>query len=172
MKNNLKLLFLTIMLVLGIDGVSFAGLKWVDVGVNGLTCSMCTRSVEMSLQKLFFVDSVIMSLENTEGRVYFKPGVPIDMNQVSKAVTDAGFSVRFVKMNINFDEIELKEDGTFVLDGQMFQWLDPPVKMKGSLTVQLVSENFLPKKQRTEWKKNFTPQRKPDQRALHVVQQL
>jgi copper chaperone CopZ len=111
----MRLRFYIVLSVLSIcASESFAGLKWVDVGVDGLTCSMCTRSVEMSLRRLDFVDSVVMSLENTEGRIFFQENMPVNLNEVARAVVNAGFSVRFVKLEMAFDDIELNSDGSFV----------------------------------------------------------
>ena len=90
------LIFAFIMSSLAISVDTFAGIKWIDVGVNGLTCSLCTRSVEMSIRRLDFVDTVMMSLETTEGRIYVKPDVPVNVEQIAKAVVNAGFSVRFI----------------------------------------------------------------------------
>lgn len=148
----------------------FAGLKWVDVGVNGLTCSMCTRSVEMSLKRLDFVKNVEMNLETTEGRIFFKEGTPIDLNALAKAVIDAGFSVRFLKLQLSFDDIPLKDDGSFVFQGQSYQWLDFQNKVNGPVALKLVDENFLPKKERVELKKKFVALKGGDQKILHVVQ--
>src|SRR5688572_4382435 len=103
---------------------SFAGVKWADIGVNGLTCSICSRSVEMSLMRLDFVDRIAMSLETTEGRIFFKPDGPIDLNEIAKAVVNAGFSVRFIKLQMSFDDIPLNDDGSFIFRGQAFKWID------------------------------------------------
>jgi copper chaperone CopZ len=166
MRSKLILLLLTVSAT-----QSWAGLKWIDVGVNGLTCSMCTRSVEMSLRRLDFVDSVVMSLETTEGRIFFKPNTPVNLNQLAKAVTNAGFSVRFLKLQITFDDIPLNSDGSFVFQGQPYQWLDFKDKVKGAVALKLVDESFLPKKESTEWKKKFVTLKPGNQKILHVVQQ-
>src|SRR5688500_13143650 len=100
LKTNL-VLFLMAMSVTP----TLAGLKWVDIGINGLTCSMCSRSVEMSLRRLDFVHNVLMSLETTEGRIFFKQNASINLDQIAKAVVDAGFSVRFVSLQMSFEDI-------------------------------------------------------------------
>jgi copper chaperone CopZ len=162
-----SILIFVLFLVTAVQSV--AGIRWVDIGVNGLTCSMCSRSVEMSLRRLDFVDSVVMSLETTEGRVYLKEGSPIDFNSVPKAVVDAGFSVRYMKMQVNFDDILLNDDGSFQFQGQSFKWLDLQKRIKGQVTLKLVDPNFLPRKESAELKKKFAVI-KEDQRILHVIQ--
>jgi hypothetical protein len=150
--------------------LSFGGIKWVDIGVNGLTCSMCTRSVEMSLRRLEFVDSIIMSLETTEGRIYFRENTPINLNDIAKAITNAGFSVRFVKLQMSFDDISVDKDGSFIFQGQTYKWLDFPNKVDETVGLKLVDENFLPKKESAELKKKFAALKSDDKKVFHVVQ--
>src|SRR5579885_2179698 len=69
----------------------------VELGVDGLTCSACTRSVEMGLRKLDFVKDVKMNLDNTNGVITFKEGIPVSIEKLAKAVSDAGFSVRYLQ---------------------------------------------------------------------------
>jgi hypothetical protein len=150
--------------------LGFGGIKWVDVGVNGLTCSMCTRSVEMSLRRLEFVDSIIMSLETSEGRIYFRENTPINLNDIAKAITNAGFSVRFVKLQMSFDDIAVDKDGSFIFQGQTYKWLDFPNKVDGTVGLKLVDENFLPKKESAALKKKFAALKSDDKTIFHVVQ--
>jgi hypothetical protein len=166
---NAKHFLLSVLLTIAAGVSAFGGIKWADIGVNGLTCSMCSRSVEMSVRRLDFVDRVDMSLETTEGRIYFKPGALIDLNQLARAVVNAGFSVRFVRLEISFDDITLNKDGSFVFQGQPYQWLDfhnPPATQAA---LKLVDENFLPRKERALWKKKIGSSKSGDQRILHVV---
>lgn len=160
------LLFVTILSV----SPAFAGLKWADIGINGLTCSLCSRSVEMSLRRLDFVEDVVMSLETTEGRIFFKSGVLIDPVQIARAVVRAGFSVRFLKLQIRFDDIEVSSDGSFVFQSQRFLWIDYAKEVRGPVTLQLVDEDFLPRKESAQWKKKVTVLGPHDQKIFHVVQ--
>jgi copper chaperone CopZ len=73
----------------------------VEIGVDGLTCSMCTRSTELSIRKLDFVDSVKMDLTNTNGVITFKKGMPVSVEKIAQAVKNAGFSVRYLKADFS-----------------------------------------------------------------------
>ena len=155
--------------ILALSTDSFAGLKWVDVGVNGLTCSMCSRSVEMSLRKLNFVDSVVMNLETTEGRIYFSKDAPVNFNAIARAVVNAGFSVRFVKLQMAFDDVAIDSEGSFKFQGQQFRWLGFQ-QVKGTVGLTLVDEKFLPKKDFAEVRKKYITVKEDGQSILHVVQ--
>lgn len=149
---------------------ALAGLKWIDIGVNGLTCSMCSRSVEMSVRRLDFVDNVVMSLETTEARIYFKQDLPVNLDQLAKAVVNAGFSVRFLKLNFDFTDIPVNKDGQFTYQGQKYKWVDFGENIAGEVNLKVMDENFLPKKESTEWKKKYPAKKTSgNERVLHVV---
>lgn len=165
-----RFLLLIILVILPI-APSVAGLKWADVGVNGLTCSMCTRSVEMSLRRLDFVDRVEMSLEATEGRIFFRPDTPLDLNAIARAVVNAGFSVRFLRLQMSFEDIAVESDGSFRFQGQFFKWIGFSGSEKASVALKLVGDNFLPKRENAEWKKQIAQSGSGEQKVLYVVQQ-
>ncbi len=121
----------------------------VFLGINGLTCSQCSRSVEMSLLKLKFVDHVEMQLAKAEGVVFFKQGQKVDLDKVAQAVYDAGFAVRFIKMELNFAKNALSGN-CLNYEGNNFQVIgkhDP--RIEGKLKVKLLGKKYLPTK---EWK--------------------
>lgn len=133
-----------------------ASIQFISIGVNGLTCSMCTRSVEMSIRRLDFVDSVVMDLENTEGKVYVSSHATPDFRRIAKAVTDAGFSVRF--MRISADLSDFSTGGTcFNMQGNTFQWVDlPPPLETVPVNLVLIGPEFMPRRQAVEALKKTT----------------
>ena len=150
-----------------------AGIKWVDVGVNGLTCSVCTRSIEMSVSRLEFVDSVVMDLEQAEGRVYLNERSPISLNKIADAVVGAGFSVRFIKAVFTFDGTEVDDNGFFEHQGQLYQWLEFKEPIKGEVSLKLVDADFLPRKESTKWKKKIElSDKQSDKKIIHVVREI
>ena len=171
LKSNLRGVFLLIMIFGFVPDESFAGLKWIDVGINGLTCSLCTRSVDRSISRLEFVDSVTMSLENTEGRIYLKDVETIDLKRITKAITDAGFSVRFVRLQFDFRDTRIDQDGFFSFKGRRYQWLQFKSKaLPNAVALTLIDEGFLPKKESNQWKKKLGFS--PDQNILHLIHEM
>jgi copper chaperone CopZ len=94
-----------------------------SVGINGLTCSQCSRSVEMQLRKLPFVKDVDMNLEQTEGRIVFRENKKVDIAGIAKAVKDAGFSVRFLKARVKKSSVQLSDQGCFSYNGNSYTFL-------------------------------------------------
>jgi copper chaperone CopZ len=170
MAHRLKFLLVAI-IILSLPQKSVAEITWIDVGVNGLTCSMCTRSVEMSILRLDFVDSVSMGLENTEGRVFLKKNSIIDLPKIAKAVVNAGFSVRFVRLGFDFKKININTSGCFTDNGYSFQWLDyKEGAAQGFVRLKLIDEGFLPKKEAIKWKREIgSAECSSGQNIFHVV---
>ena len=69
-------------------------IKKVTLVASGLTCSMCSKAIFKSLSKLEFVDQVKVDIEKSKYILSFKPTSKVDLAQIKKAVTDAGFGVQ------------------------------------------------------------------------------
>ena len=133
---------------------SFAQFNWAQIGVDGLTCSACTRSVEMSIRKLTFVDSVTMNLEHTTGKITFKKGAKVEIDKIAKAVTDAGFSLRSLYAGINISELKVTENACWQFENNTYHFIKIPDSkdFKGIVSVQFIGEKFMPKKEYKNWK--------------------
>jgi copper chaperone CopZ len=130
-----------------------AQFTWVQVGVNGLTCSQCSRSVEMSIRKLDFVADVQMNLEHTEGKILLKSGTEANVEKIAQAVFDAGFSVRYLTAGFVFDHTAVSENSCFSFSGGMFQFLtDKATELNGETTITFIGKKFLPQKEYKTWK--------------------
>jgi copper chaperone CopZ len=123
--------FVFVLLFVAIATMGHAQVLSARVGINGLTCSQCSRSVEMQLRKLPFVKTVDMDLEKTEGSLQFKEGANVDFSKIAQAVKDAGFSVRFLKAEIDLNKVEMKANSftinkeTYLIEGKV-----PPANSK------------------------------------------
>lgn len=114
------------------------------IGINGLTCSQCSRSVEMQLRKLAFVKDVKMNLEQTSGTIFFKENKKVNIASMANAVKDAGFSVRFLKAEIDKTKVNISEQGCFNLDGNSYNVLSPSsIPSKTTLSLQFVGKDYL-----------------------------
>lgn len=133
-----------------------SNVKTALLGVNGLTCSACTRTVEMQLRKLNFIKDVEMNLEHTNGKITFKENAEIDPSKIAKAVTDAGFSVRFLELIIDFKSVNINNDYCYKSGSTTFQFFNTGTKnLTGETTVKLVGELFQPKSDYKKIKDNL-----------------
>ena len=124
----------------------------VELGVNGLTCSQCSRSVEMRIRKLSFVKDVQMNLEHTDAKIFFKDRQNIDIDKLAQAVVDAGFSVRFLQATFTFNHISVSPNSCFSYDRNSYRIVKgEPTVLNGSTTLKFIGDEFLPKKEAKKW---------------------
>lgn len=120
----------------------------VNIGVNGLTCSQCSRTVELSLRKLDFVADVDMNLQHTEGRITFKKNSRPDMDRIAQAVVDAGFSVRYLTADLADlgSHAAMIEKDRFELDHNLYVFTEAPAgSITGHVQLKFLGKKFLPK---------------------------
>jgi cation transport ATPase len=131
----------------------YAEFKEVSVGVNGLTCSQCSRSVEMRIRKLSFVSDVKMNLEHTEGHIFFRKGEKIEVDKIAAAVEDAGFSVRFLKAVFDFGNSSVSTDKCYNFSGDSYTFINPSQSvLKGSVSLTFLGTKFQEKREMKKWK--------------------
>ncbi len=112
------------------------------------TCSQCQRGVEMSVRKLDFVKEVEVNLEHTNGKITFKPGAKVNMDKIAKAVSDAGFSMRFLKVNFTFNNLNVSDNFCFPFEGNNYQFIKTGnLSLSGEKTIKIVGKSFVPAKE-------------------------
>ena len=116
----------------------------IFIGVNGLTCSQCSRTVEISIRKLDFVADVQMNLEHTEGKIILKNGKKADMEKIAQAVTDAGFSLRYLKADFAVDNSVKANDECFSYKGDQYIFITPPKQvLSGTVQVSFIGKKYM-----------------------------
>ena len=129
-----------------------------EIGVNGLTCSQCSRSVEFSIKKLDFVKDVQMDLEHTQGKIIFKPGMKVYIEKIARAVEEAGFSVRYLTADFVFDNVTIQEGYCFPFENRLYQFVKTePKNLRGTTQIKFIGKNFLPKKEYKGWELDLKP---------------
>lgn len=127
---------------------SHAQITKAVVGIDGLTCSQCSRSVEQQMKKRSFVNSLDMSLAETELTLTFKDGATIDWKQIAQAVVDAGFSVRNVIVYIP-SRFAPENEQQINANGSRFYFLNSDSKKGLTATTkkfQIIGKAFLPRR--------------------------
>src|SRR5271156_3885967 len=123
-----------------------AQFQTIFIGVNGLTCSQCSRTVEMSIRKLDFVADVQMNLEHTEGKIFLKNGKKADMAKIAQAVFDAGFSVRYLQADLVLNNAISTADQCFNYQGDEYVFVQAHKQsLSGTVHLKFIGKKFLPK---------------------------
>ena len=81
-------------LLLLFTGVSNAAT--IEMTVNGLVCAFCAQGIEKKLKKLSATADVFVSLEQRLVAVALKDGQDISDEELRKALTGAGYSVKAI----------------------------------------------------------------------------
>jgi copper chaperone CopZ len=149
--SGFKIFVFCLLSILG-AGRAEAQFQKAGLGINGLTCSQCSRSVEMQLRKLSFVQDVRMDLEHTEGVITFKENKPVNIKAIAQAVKDAGFSLRYLDADIKMEGIEIAENGCFQLYGDAYYMLRGTAKDKTALKLRFLGKDFMPKSELKRYK--------------------
>ena len=121
--------------LLSIPGYS-QDVHFIELGVNGLHCSACSFTVEKSLKKVDGVSVVQMDLNQRAGKILFADGMQPSSVDLAKAVSDAGYSVRFLKLH--FKEA--------IDPGQTCHWQNYcfAPNEKAAASFQLIGKLFIP----------------------------
>lgn len=155
--HRLHILILA-MCFLSIPITAVSQIQNIHIGINGLTCSQCTRNVEMSLRKLTFVQDVKMDLQHTDGIITLKPDSKFNPRGLVNAVKNAGFSVRFLTAVIDPIPFQTKETNCFILMDCFFSLIPRQDKFLNNHTVvQFIGEGFMPSKELKKWLPEMRP---------------
>src|SRR3954452_18880745 len=104
----MKTIFLFVALALSL--ATRAQVTKVSLQASGLTCSMCSNSINKALKKLDFVDKIYADIKTYTFEITFKPNSNVDFDMIKKKVEGAGFSVSGFIVTMNFDKILAKEN--------------------------------------------------------------
>ena len=84
----------------------------------GLTCAMCSRAINKSLEKLSFVQTVDADIKSSSFNIVFKKDMNVDIDGLKKAVVDAGFSVAKLKLTGVFNDVKVQNDAHVQIGGR------------------------------------------------------
>lgn len=91
--NASKLLFGMFLLAVGVH----ASAETIEMKVNGLVCGFCAQGIEKTLRKNPATADVLVSLENRLVALSTKEGADIPNEELTKALTDAGYEVKEIE---------------------------------------------------------------------------
>jgi len=150
----MKVLFLTLILTCIQVFNAHAQLLSADIGVNGLTCSMCARGTEETLRRLDFIDSIDVDLNTLVAHITFKKNMNVPIEDIVKAVDDAGFSVRNINAVFNFNNQKIGKDEHIDYGNDVFHFLGVDNQtLNGPVAIRFIDKPFVSKKEFREWSK-------------------
>jgi copper chaperone CopZ len=68
----------------------------IEMTVNGLVCAFCAQGIEKKLKKFPATSEVVVNLDHRLVAVALKDGQDISDEELRKALTDAGYTVKAI----------------------------------------------------------------------------
>ena len=137
---------LKIFLIIFIASITAAKAQFTkaELQVSGLTCSMCSKATEKSLRTLNFIGDIKADLNRNVFMITFKKDIPVNLDQISKKVQNAGFFVNNLKATFNFDNVKVNKD-VFSYGGDSYRLVNGDGKtLIGQVVVTVVDKGFAP----------------------------
>jgi copper chaperone CopZ len=132
--------------------IASAQITKVSIQATGLTCSMCSNSINKALKSLDFVDKVDANIQNSTFDVYFKPNTTVDFDKLKKKVEDAGFFVAGFSATIHFNNVAISNNEHVVINGIIYHFLNVKDQvLNGDETIRIIDKGFVTAK---EYKKD------------------
>lgn len=111
---------------------------------NGLTCAMCSNAVSKALQKIPFIETVRADLKNTAFNINFKQNANVDVDAIKAAVESAGFSVGYLKLTGQFNNLKIANDEHVQIGNSNFHFLHVKDQiLNGEKTLTVLDKNFV-----------------------------
>ncbi len=140
----MKKILLVIALFLSLHG--FGQIQSAELTASGLTCSMCSKAIYKSLEKIPEIKSIAVDIKKSSYSIIFKEGAIISPDVIKKAVEDAGFSVASLKITANLSEVEASRQ--IELNGSIYHFVNNNGQvLNGQKVLEVVDKNYLSAKE-------------------------
>ena len=141
----MKSLLLGAALFFGIQFSAAAQIQSAKLKADGLTCSMCSKSIYKALEKISFVDKIDANVETSVFTITFKKGQTVSPDRIAKAVTDAGFAVGQLELTADLPaDATGGKDAHIAFGGATYHLLNAPEgSVAGEHTLVLADKAFL-----------------------------
>ena len=137
----------------------------VTLQASGLTCSMCSNSINKALKRLDFVDKVDADIKKYTFEISFKSNSNVDFDMIRRKVEGAGFTVSGFVATIYFENVQVTNGQPITLAGNTFYFINTGQQsLNGAKEVKVIDKGFVSPK---ESKRNAFPD--PAPHIYHVT---
>src|SRR5262249_24357779 len=149
----------------------FSQVQSVSLQAGGLTCSMCSRAIYKSLKKMPEVLAVKEDIAHSTYLIQYKDTENISLDNLKKAVEDAGFSVVRLELKTRFENLEIGKESFVKINDQLFYFIGvPPQSVSGEKKLLVLDKDFLLEKDRKKYESVFPDEKKQaGEKIYHVT---
>jgi copper chaperone CopZ len=142
----MKKIFLLMALV--VSHIAKSQVNKVTLQASGLTCSMCSNSINKALKTIDFVSEVDANVKTYSFEISFKPNSMVDFDIIRKKVEGAGFAVSAFYANVSFNHIPVKAGELVALQNQAFLFVNAQNQMlNGDIRLKIIDKGFVSAKE-------------------------
>ena len=99
-----------------------AQIKSAEIVASGLTCSMCSKAIFKSLEKLSFVDTVKVNIETSTYILSLSNSKEAKIEDIKEAVYGAGFAIAKMGLSLQLNEKVATNGAVFNNANYQFKW--------------------------------------------------
>jgi copper chaperone CopZ len=161
-----------IVIGLFVQSHAISQIQSVTLQASGLTCSMCSRAIYQSLLKVPSVSKVQEDIEHSSYHIQFSNSGNVSFENLKKAVIDAGFSVAWMEVKANFNNMEIASDSSLRFNDFIFYFVDVPrQKSNGERKLLIIDKDYMLEKERKKYSRSFVskPATGSGERIFHVT---
>lgn len=141
-----KILVLTVVSCISVIGN--AQILRAELTATGLTCSMCSKATYKQLISISEVERVEPDLNNTAFMLYFKEASSVDISEIKKKVEDAGFSIGELLMVFYFNNQQVENNHSFILNNSTYVFMDSKsATLSGEVKVKILDKGYVVEKE-------------------------
>jgi copper chaperone CopZ len=130
-----------------LSNITLAGFEKLEIKIIGLTCSMCSYSVENAIKKLPYVDKIEMELNSNIASVYIKKMASPDIMEIVNKVYEAGFSVKETFAYYTFTESQII-NGVLTEEPYSFTFISNEKSIvEGFVKLRILNKKCIPNKE-------------------------
>jgi copper chaperone CopZ len=147
-----------VMMVLGlfIQSTVVAQIQSVSLQASGLTCSMCSRAIYKSLKKIPSVANVQEDIQHSSYHIQFSSPETVSLENLKKAVQNAGFSVASMEVKVNFQNVAIASDSSIKLNDFIFYFIGVnKQKLNGEKKLLILDKDYILEKERKKYAGSF-----------------
>ena len=134
-----------------------AQLSKAEIVATGLTCSMCSNSINKQLKSLTQVDSVATDLNTNTFTVYLKKDNDLSPRILKENVEKAGFFVGSMVVTLPFDNLKIEDNLAVKKDNLALVFVDArPKVLNGSTRIKIQDKGFVTQKQYKKLAKSYS----------------
>jgi copper chaperone CopZ len=155
-----------------LQSAALGQIQSVTLQASGLTCSMCSRAIYKSLQKVPSVSKVQEDIQHSSYHIQFADPEKVSLENLKKAVEDAGFSVARMEVKASFNNSVVGSDSSLVMNDFIFYFVEiPKQNLSGDKKLLILDKDFLLDKDRKKYAGDYksTPSATGNERIFHVT---